>query len=411
MVEFEAVGNHLYLLYTPRDGVHWVFDKFDRGEKLTIKGTFTLERRHLVETDDEHHADADIELPLEFDVDDNPTLRFVVATIDGEYFRIDPEVLQVSRPVLIDRSAKLTWKWFTSEQRTSIIDIIAELRPSRIVIGGSEADAIPLTEYQRFIERFPNSHELKRYVLARVAAVVREYTDAHVDAESLYHSYVEKRLNKKALDIKSLFRKTEELKYRYLLDRLRTMLDQENTYTEAAWQREILQIVLLINPKYIVAFERVPVRDYDRNTMRQLDIMLVDASGNIDVIEIKRPFGKAIVTDTVYRDNHIPMRELSGSVMQLEKYILHLNRWGPTGEQALTKKFAGNLPPGFKIRINHPCGIIIMGRDANLSVAQRRDFDVVRRKYKNVMDIVTYDDLLRRLEYVIKQLQSEATET
>jgi hypothetical protein len=41
-----------------------------------------------------------------------------------------------------------------------------------------------------------------------------------------------------------------------------------------------------------------------------------------------------------------------------------------------------------------------------LTAAQRRDFEVVRRKYKSVIDIITYDDLLRRLEFVLKQLAS-----
>ena len=44
-----------------------------------------------------------------------------------------------------------------------------------------------------------------------------------------------------------------------------------------------------------------------------------------------------------------------------------------------------------------------MGRGSNLTEAQQRDFEVVKRKYKNIADIITYDDLLRRLDFVIKQ--------
>jgi len=46
-----------------------------------------------------------------------------------------------------------------------------------------------------------------------------------------------------------------------------------------------------------------------------------------------------------------------------------------------------------------------------LAAAQRRDFEVVRRKYKSVIDIITYDDLLRRLEFVLKQLGEREAET
>ena len=51
--------------------------------------------------------------------------------------------------------------------------------------------------------------------------------------------------------------------------------------------------------------------------------MLVDANGNIDVIEIKKPFKARLVADTTYRDNHVPQRELAGTVAQIEKYLLH----------------------------------------------------------------------------------------
>ncbi|MFY1612152.1 Shedu anti-phage system protein SduA domain-containing protein [Macellibacteroides fermentans] len=55
---------------------------------------------------------------------------------------------------------------------------------------------------------------------------------------------------------------------------------------------------------------------------------MVDSGGNIDIIEIKKPMDNCIITKSQYRDNFIPMRELSGTVMQIEKYIFYLNKWG-----------------------------------------------------------------------------------
>ena len=185
------------------------------------------------------------------------------------------------------------------------------------------------------------------------------------------------------------------------------MLKAESGYNEAAWQAEILQIILLLNPKYIKALRGAPVRDTYRNVNRQIDILLVDASGNVDIVEIKQPFDKCIVTNNQYRDNFIPLRELSGTVMQVEKYVFYLNKWGRAGETSLTEKYKSELPDGFSIKITNPGGLIIMGRDNNLSHDQRQDFEVVKRKYKNVIDIITYDDLLRRLEFIIKQLDAD----
>ena len=396
-VEFDHSGRSLILCYTPRDDDAWVQTKFDRNETLTIKGTFHLRKYDLLDEAESAGGEDD---PF----DDFP-LRFKIAELDGEYYRIDPKILPVGCSVLIHRTANITWKWFTAEQKTSIFHVIADLKPRRIVIGGDAPDAIPIEEYRKLIAQFPTGLELRRYVRARLASVIREYADTEVDAEALFQSYVSKRLKKRSRNFSSLFREDDERKYKFILSSLKAMLASEDSYTESAWQAEILQIVLLLNPKYISAFEHVPVRDFDRNSIREIDILLVDVSGNVDAIEIKQPFDKSIVTDGVYRGNHIPLRELSGTVMQIEKYIYHLNRWGPSGEAALTRKFADRLPAGFKIKITNPTGIVIIGRDNKFTPAQRRDFDVVRRKYKSIVDIITYDDLLRRLEFVLKTLR------
>lgn len=48
-----------------------------------------------------------------------------------------------------------------------------------------------------------------------------------------------------------------------------------------------------------------------------------------------------------------------------------------------------------------------MGRDHNLSQAQLADFEVVKRKYKNILDILTYDELIRRLKFIIKLWEAQ----
>jgi hypothetical protein len=56
--------------------------------------------------------------------------------------------------------------------------------------------------------------------------------------------------------------------------------------------------------------------------------------------------------------------------------------------------------------IIHPSGMIIMGRDKDWTQDQRTDFEVIRRKYRHVLEIMTYDDLLRRLKAIRDQFQS-----
>jgi hypothetical protein len=198
-VEFEQRSSELLLRYFPRDGDSWVHNRFDRGNDLVIKKTFHLRKEHII-----------IDLSTDMSDDDgyveSEPMRFRVAVLEGEYFSFDPEILSVDYPLLIHQQAPITWRWFTAEQRISIFRLIAEIRPERIVIGGDAPDAIPVAEFERLISNFPTSHELRRYTLARIGAVVREYCDSQVDAERLFRNYVSKRLNKPTHDIIGLFR-------------------------------------------------------------------------------------------------------------------------------------------------------------------------------------------------------------
>ncbi len=411
-IEFEVVGNKLHLIYRPHDGTHWVYRKFRSGDIVILKGTFHLTRANLVHDDvDEwiddidHVSQAD---PDSFEFGGDTRMEFLVADAGrGKYFRFSKEVLPVGVDVLLHRHASLNWKWFSAERKTSVLDVIAKLKPSRIVIGGNAPDAIPVEDYEKLIEQFPTSHELKRYVLARVSTVVREYTDATVDAEAQLRKTVERKVKGSPKDLAAPFRAADVRKYEYLRTHLNNMLaSNPGAYKEAHWQSQIIKIICLLNPKYIEAFTGVRVRDFESNTWRILDILLVDASGNVDVLEIKQPFGEAMVTGGIYRGNHVPLRELSGTVIQVEKYLLHLSRWGDKGEETLTKRYASRLPTDFKIRVVNPSGLIIMGRDQDMTPQQRHDFEVVRRHYKHIADIVTYDDLLRRLEAVLTKLRA-----
>lgn len=397
-IEFVAHSTKLYLVYQPRDDDSWVYDRFARGEPLDLKGTFHLTMADLAETQAEPNPD-------DFGPDDSE-VRFEVATAKGKYFVFKPAIVNVAVPVLVARDANPTWKWFSAEKKVSVLKLLADLKPSRIVIGGKATDAIPVSEYEKLIAQFPTSYELKRYVQSRLSVVFRELTDAKVNAEDMLQKYVAKRVTAKPQDLIQPFREMEISKYEFLYKKLTAMLMDEKGYTEFQWQRQILDIVRLLNPKYIAAFMSVSIKDTITGGRRQIDILLVDASGNIDVIEIKKPFSAKIVTETTYRDNHVPHRELSGAVTQVEKYLLHLNRWGIAGEQMLTERFKEKLPTGFKIRIVNPCGLIIMGRDNDLTDQQRADFEIFRRQNKNVIDIVTYDDLLRRLEMVLMQIKT-----
>jgi Domain of unknown function (DUF4263) len=403
-ISFSISDDTLLLHYRPRDGHEWVLDRFNRGDELVIKRTYHLNEAQLLrspEVDDSENDD-------DFGFDEEPGLTFVIAhAVDDNYLLIDDDVLQVDVPVLLSRTSSPSWKWFTAEERTSVMRVIATLKPSRIVIGGPANDAIPVDVFEQLIAQFPSEIERRKYITARISSVVRQYTDARTDAVADLESYVSRRTRQKPRDIQGFLREAEIHKFEVLVKHLQKMLDApEGEYTERAWQDEILQIIRLLYPKYIAAFPSVPVKDFEASTTRQLDFMLVDVSGYVDVLEIKKPFADCIVTPGRYRDNHVPYRELSGTIQQVEKYLYHLNRWGREGEMALTRRFSAKLPTDLAIRIASPSGLAILGRDNNLTTTQRHDFELIRRQYKHVADIITYDDLLRRLRHTLEQLRA-----
>ena len=58
--------------------------------------------------------------------------------------------------------------------------------------------------------------------------------------------------------------------------------------------------------------------------------------------------------------------------------------------------------------------MLILGRDRRpdaamaLDSSQQLDLEIIKRKYANMIDVLTYDDLLRRLNNVIASLRLRA---
>ena len=397
MINFQKYNNLLILEYQSDIGNPWAFKKLENDEEITLKNTFTFSINDLYSLDVDDLSKDDYSKPLEF----------VLAHIENEYFRIDPKILGTAISIFIHKDIMLSHKYFTAERNISIFRKINEVVKEDIYIGGESSNSIPLSEFNQLLKNFPNTYEIGKYVDARLSSVLRNYFDSVVDGEQKYNSYMNKKVSKKGRNLSALFKESELNKYNTIIQKLQEMLKSENSYTEKQWQKEILQIILLLYPKYIHVFKEAPVKDTYNNKNRSIDFLLVDSTGNVDVVEIKRPFDNCIVTKNTYRDNYIPLRELSGTVMQIEKYIFYLNKWGKRGEDFLTNKYKEKLSDDFKIKITNPSGIIVMGRENGLSNIQLEDFEVIKRKYKNIIDIITYDDLLKRLEFTIDQLKKE----
>jgi hypothetical protein len=400
MIEFRIEKDKVIATYTTAsNSIQWLKEKFEDDEKYDFQKTFTLGKNDLVK---EISEKPESELGI-FDVEIEP-IDFYFATLENEYYKVNKGVLSNKIDVFINKEIEITTELFLVESNISIIKKIENLISEDLYIGGTKNNAIEESIYLELINSFPNSYEKKLYSEAKITNLIKEFFSTTSDGELKFQNYLNKKETNKGIDLIKTFKEVELIKYETILEKLTRMLNDENNYSENQWQKEILDIILLLYPKYILVFTEVPVKADDIK-QKYLDFLLIDANGNTDIIEIKKPFENSIMTKGLYRDNYIPLRELSGTVMQIEKYIYYLNRWSLKGEKYLTEKYKDKLPDNFDIKITNPSGMIIMGRENQLSKEQRQDFEVVKRKYKNVIDIITYDNLIERLKYTINQIQ------
>jgi hypothetical protein len=398
VISFRKNDTQIIATYSTRsENIDWLYKKLENGEKYAFQKTFTFSKSDLLE-----------DLPdrtNEFNSFDGPEpIDFLFASLKDEYYQVKKGVLTYSFEVFISKEIDVSIDLFVAESDISIYRKMEGVISEDIYIGGSNPKAIQQATFIDLIRQFPNAYEKNLYSEAKVSSLVKEFFSSTKDIEKRFQKYLNKKQSVIGENLLKTFQETEVIKYTTIYEKLLSMLSRENSYSETQWQKEILQIILLLYPKYIFVLTEVPINADDVKE-KYLDFLLVDANGHVDIIEIKKPFDNSIVTSGLYRDNHIPLRELSGTVMQIEKYIYYLNRWSIRGEKYLTEKYENKLPKGFEISITNPSAFIIMGREKDLTTAQKRDFEVVKRKYKNVVDIITYDNLLDRLNFTIEQIK------
>lgn len=415
MLDFVISASDVVLTYrADQPGNGWVWQELRNHDTVTLSRVFTFKRRDLIAEPAEADQDNDFEA-FQY------RFRFGVRR-DG-YIHLEGRIFDIDNSVLIaDAGLGLERKVFVAERNISIFRKIAELiAPDQpIIVGGSRAGAIPIPDFQALLSKFPNTVELNRYAAARVSNVIGDYITPLKDARSQYEAYLNRRrstMTDAALAQLELLQ-TEIEKYVFIRDTIAEWLRDGATRSEGDWQKMILNFLLLIFPKYVTVLSNVKVADAystpGATKDRFIDLALIDAAGNIDVIEIKKPFDDALMGRTPYRDNYIPTKELSGSIMQAEKYLFHLSKWGLAGEKTLTQRYAAKLPLGMGIRITSPKAMIILGRDRRpngspaLDASQQLDLEIIKRKYANMIDILTYDDLLRRLDNIIASLRSRS---
>lgn len=384
--------DYIILEYRNDSGIRWIHDAFEKGDAVSILSL-------KFKKDDLYNGFPE-------DQQEN-VLFFVLAKSKGDYYEIKNHIFQTKYDVLVHNEFKICKTYFENIRKLGIFKLIEDVIRKQIIVCNSTENTMPVKVFRELMSIVPSQREMYYYKRQRISNFISEYIDNIKDYGYLYENHLNKK-NKKT-PIKNLdasLANYEEEKYRFVFKKLQKMLRNYQAYTENDWQNEIIQIVTLLFPKYVTSIKELRFKETtELSKNRKIDIALFDVNGNIDVIEIKKPADTIKLLHKIpYRDNYIPSRHLSGAIMQAEKYIFHLNRMGIVGEKILTEKYDKKLSMyGIKIRITKPKGIIIMGRSHDLSEREKLDFEVIRRKYDNIVDIITYDDLLHRIESLIKK--------
>lgn len=396
-IKFKQENNELFIIYSPKN---WSLDYID--DKIKESGEFILKKTFYFKSYCNH-------------IDDN-FRKFKLAELQGEYWVIDKSILDIGYDLKISLDLKIDKKIFIAERDISVFSKLDDLIEEKIIVGGTDEEAIPLEIFDEFLKKFPTTTEINHYASARIEGVLGEYFPTMTPAESKLENFLQRKLKYSSknniVKQRPILTTLEISKFEYVYQEIEELLTKkENELYEKEWQNKILEIVRLIFPKYIAVCENVEIYDFytDKNKRksRYIDLLLIDFNGNVDVLELKRPFDNKILCTNPKncRDNYIPHRELSTALMQAEKYIFHLNKWGREGEEILTKNLNGFLPENLKVKISNPKAIILLGRSHQFDDRQILDFEIIKKQFSHIADIMSYDDLLNRVGNILSVLK------
>lgn len=417
----------LVLRYCPENSDEWIDEQFGNGKPIRLKcGAFIFEKIDLLLKKLEtmpvvggQDMIVDHGILEMINQESNHVWTFLLGVHESDgYYHIPGRILSSLHDVLVHETAEVRVEFFVATVlNTRIVPIIDKMIGTDLVIGGDAENGIPVDEYQEIIKRLPNRDELHRYAQSRIEGVLSEYVPDTRNSSMELQEYVNRRYRRISRclersgsadsDVSTYMRELDRTRMTFALKRLEELLGDVQKLVERQWQEEIEKIILLLFPQYVAKASQLRIATSLGNVKHHIpDLILVSMAGSVDIVEIKRPDNSHLLSRKPnYRGNYIASRDLSAAVMQAEKYIADLERLGCTGESEIANRIGIG-----KIQIRNPKAIIIMGRTAELDNDQKRsDFEIIKRKFAKVMDIVTYDDLVDRLKNVLMLLEEKKT--
>jgi len=390
-ISFEYSEDKLILCYTPVMGLDDITKRLDTEDGVSVKHTFLVTKDLLCED-------------IEDDDDWEETLRFYIGAVGEAYTQLDSEVFSTDHSFYFGNEIKLKPEMFTAYRNISILRKIDEVIERDFYIGGDweNHNGISKEIFDDLLKKFPKTAELDKYAHKRIAGIIKDYFPECDKYEAIYEKFVESKNSSYASSVSAISKFNVQIEleqftvaYQELMD----MLNRFETIDEKQWQEKIHNILQLLYPKYICCAREI--KFYGGKKDKQPDFLLVDANGFVDILEIKKADIRML---TQYRNNYVATREISGAIQQIEKYIFCLNS-SDKAKEDVSKKLTEFLPAGVEVKIVNPQGVLLAGRSNEFTDEQKKDFELIKRQYKHVADIMTYDDLAQRLRNIIASLE------
>lgn len=423
-ISFEKKDSQLILCYEPEKD--WIEEKLADDQEFKIYKTFSFSKKDLKSKDEDS--------PIGYEY------KFVFGEKVQNYFKIDKEKISATFDLYIDASLSIDQSWFvtSSSKRSRYQDKTGEEKSSSIYgnilyafknfykhdklfididsDSNFEDDGLHITQstYKDFVKIFPTATNVKYQTLSIFTNLLKSELDV-VNYEEIYGRYKSREIsvrNKEDIKTEEIC-KQEKVKYIYAKDQLLKSLERSAAgefIHEDEFSKLIAQIFCFLNPKYVKIQTKLNISDYTGARANcQADLSLIDCEGNIDLIEVKSPQAYPnLFRKRPYRNHYVPSGELSGAINQLEQYLKCLTKM--TTEEISNKNPALQNEMGeIKLKAVHPKGYIIFGRDSASfngdNVNQKRlDFELIKNTYKDVVDIITFDDLVQRFDRIISFL-------
>lgn len=390
-ISFEYSEDKLILCYAPVMGLDDITKRLDTEDGVSIKHTFWVTKDLLCED-------------VEEDDDWEETLRFYIGVVGEAYTQLDSEVFGTDHSFYFGNEISLKPEMFTAYRNISILRKIDEVIERDFYIGGDweNHNGISKETFDNLLEKFPKTAELDKYAHKRIASIIKDYFPECDKYEAIYEKFVRSKNSSYASSVSAISKFNIQIELEQFTVAYQELMDMLNRYEaidEKQWQEKIHNILQLLYPKYICCAREI--KFYGGKKDKQPDFLLVDANGFVDILEIKKADVRML---TQYRNNYVSTREISGAIQQIEKYIFCLNS-SDKAKEDVSKKLTEFLPEGVEVKIVNPQGILLAGRSNEFTDEQKKDFELIKRQYKHVADIMTYDDLAQRLRNIIASLE------